>query len=163
VGVTQQNARVVELEEANAQLRTELNAAQSRLVEVNRRRHALTSDYEGLRRDFDILRTLHDAVVNEKMDLEKIGCEKVQRLQNSLHKKLAELRVDIEATVAALGERCMDFPSANTIVNDFLVVLDGSPGSTHRLCRMQWEYHLLRSDWCFQDACGGRVWAFAGA
>jgi Tfp pilus assembly protein PilN len=35
--VVQQNARMAELEEANAQLRAELNAAQSRMAEVERR------------------------------------------------------------------------------------------------------------------------------
>jgi 3-dehydroquinate synthetase len=63
----------------------------------------LTSDYEGLRRDFDVLRTSHDAIVKEKADMEKTEREKVYQLQNSLRKKLAELRVDMEATVASLG------------------------------------------------------------
>jgi chromosome segregation ATPase len=64
--VVQQNAHVAELEEANAQLCEELNATQSRLAEVEHREQALTSDYEVLRRDFDVLRTSHDAVVKEK-------------------------------------------------------------------------------------------------
>jgi hypothetical protein len=42
---------VVELEEVNAQLLVELIVAQSRLAEVEHREHALTYDYEGLRRD----------------------------------------------------------------------------------------------------------------
>jgi hypothetical protein len=82
--VVQQNARVVQLEEANAQLLEELDAAQSRLAEVEHHEHALTSDYEGLHRDFDDLRTLHDAIVKEKADLEKTECEKAQWFQNSL-------------------------------------------------------------------------------
>jgi hypothetical protein len=98
----------------------ELNAARSRLADVEHHEQALTSDYEGLRRDFDDLRTSHDAVVKEKADLEKMECEKVQRFQKSLHNKLAELRVDMEATVATLGGQCMDFPSTNTTVTDFL-------------------------------------------
>jgi hypothetical protein len=49
----------------------ELNAAQSRLAEVEHHEKALTSDYEGLRRDFDVLHTSHDGVVKEKADLEK--------------------------------------------------------------------------------------------
>jgi hypothetical protein len=76
--VVQQNARVVELEEANAQLLTELIATRSRLAEVEHREQALTFDYEGLPRDFDDLRTLHDTTVKEKADLEKMDCEKVQ-------------------------------------------------------------------------------------
>jgi hypothetical protein len=64
------------LEEANAQLRAELNAAQSRLAEVEHHEQALTSDYEGLRRDFDNLRTSNDVIVKEKSDLEKEEREK---------------------------------------------------------------------------------------
>jgi isocitrate lyase len=41
--------------------------------------------------------------VKEKADLEKTKCEKAQRFWNSLRKKLAELQIDMEATVAALG------------------------------------------------------------
>jgi chromosome segregation ATPase len=118
--VVQKNARVAELVEANAQLRAELNAAQSRLAEVEHCEQALTSDYEGLRRDFDILCTSDDGVVKEKADPEKTEHEKAQWLRNSLHKKLAELQVDMEAIVAALGGRCMDFPSTNTTVNKIL-------------------------------------------
>jgi hypothetical protein len=70
--VVQQNAHVVELEEAKAQLRVELNVAQSRLAEVEHHEQPLTSNYEGLSGDFDDLRTLHDVVVKEKLDLEKM-------------------------------------------------------------------------------------------
>jgi hypothetical protein len=111
--VVQQNARVAELEEANARLLVELNGSRCR-------EHALTSDYEGLHKDFDDLRTLHNAVVKGKADLEKMEHEKAQRFQNSLCKKLGELRVDMEATVAALGGRCMDFFCANNTVTNFL-------------------------------------------
>jgi hypothetical protein len=54
---------VAELEEANAQLRAELNAALSRLAEVERREHALTSYYEGLKKDFGDLHSSHVVVV----------------------------------------------------------------------------------------------------
>jgi demethoxyubiquinone hydroxylase (CLK1/Coq7/Cat5 family) len=43
-----QNAHVAELEEANAQLLVKLNAARSRLAEVEHREQPLTSNYEGL-------------------------------------------------------------------------------------------------------------------
>jgi chromosome segregation ATPase len=69
---------VAELEEANAQLLAELNAARSRLAEVEHHEQTLTSDYEGLHRDFDDLRTSHDAIVKEKADLEKTKREKAQ-------------------------------------------------------------------------------------
>jgi chromosome segregation ATPase len=69
---------VAELEEANAQLLAELNAARFRLAEVEHHEQTLTSDYEGLHRDFDDLRTSHDAIVKEKADLEKTKREKAQ-------------------------------------------------------------------------------------
>jgi hypothetical protein len=70
---------MVELEEVNAQLLAELNATRSRLAEVEHHEQALTSDYEGLHRDFDDLCTSHDTVVKEKADLEKTEHEKAQR------------------------------------------------------------------------------------
>jgi hypothetical protein len=76
--VVQQNTHVAELEEANAQLLVELNAARSRLAEVEHHEQAMTSDYEGLCRDFDDLCTSHDTVVKEKADLEKMEHEKAQ-------------------------------------------------------------------------------------
>jgi hypothetical protein len=69
---------VAELEEANAQLLAELNAARSRLAEVEHHEQTLISDYEGLHRDFDDLRTSHDAIVKDKADLEKTEREKAQ-------------------------------------------------------------------------------------
>jgi hypothetical protein len=108
--VVQQNARVAKLEEANAQLLTELNATRSRLAEVEHHEQALTSDYEGLCRDFDDLCTSHDTVVKQKADLEKTEREKARRFQNSLRKKLVELWIDMEATVDALGSDAWIFP-----------------------------------------------------
>jgi hypothetical protein len=48
----QKSSRVAELEAANAQLCAELAAAKTRLAEVERREQALSSDYDGLCRDF---------------------------------------------------------------------------------------------------------------
>jgi demethoxyubiquinone hydroxylase (CLK1/Coq7/Cat5 family) len=47
-----QAACVAELEEANAQLRMELDVVQSKLAEVEHRERALTSEYEDLKKDF---------------------------------------------------------------------------------------------------------------
>jgi hypothetical protein len=87
----QQNFRVAELEEAKFQLCTELDATQSRLAEADCREHALTSDYEGLKKDFGDLRSLPAIVVKEKADIEKIEREKAQWFMNSLRNELAEL------------------------------------------------------------------------
>jgi hypothetical protein len=58
------------------------------LAKVVRCEQALASDYEGLKKEFDELHSSHDVVVKEKADLEK---------------KMAALRRDTEASVAALG------------------------------------------------------------
>jgi chromosome segregation ATPase len=94
---------VAELEEANAHLRAELNAAQSKLSEVEHREQAMTSAYENLRKDFNEMHSLHAAVVQEKADLEKTEREKGRRFRNSLLKKLAELRCDTKVSVDTLG------------------------------------------------------------
>jgi ElaB/YqjD/DUF883 family membrane-anchored ribosome-binding protein len=79
----------------------------------------MTSAYEDLKRDFNEMRSSHAAVVKEKADLEKTEHEKVRRFHNSLLKKLAELRGNTEASVAALGGRCVEFPS-EAFVSDLL-------------------------------------------
>jgi uncharacterized protein (UPF0210 family) len=73
----EQTVRVAELEEASAQLRVELIAAQSKLLEVEHHEQALTSTYEDLKKDFDEVCSSHVAVVKEKADLEKMEHEKV--------------------------------------------------------------------------------------
>jgi chromosome segregation ATPase len=98
----QQVARVVELEKANVELRAELDAAQSKLTGVEYHEWALTSKYEDLKEDFESMGTLHNAVVREKAKVEKTVRAKLQRFQDSLRKKLAELRCDTEASVATL-------------------------------------------------------------
>jgi hypothetical protein len=90
------------------------------VAEVERRERSLTSDYDGLRRDFNDLQTSHAIVVKEKADLEKTLHKKAQWFHNLLCKKLAELRCDMEESIAALRGRCMDFPTTNATVSDML-------------------------------------------
>jgi hypothetical protein len=99
----QQSLRVVELEEANARLRVEIAVTHTKVAEVECHEQTLSSEYDGLHKDFDDLRTSDAVVVQEKADLEKTECEKAQQFWNLLHKKLAELRRDTEVSVAALG------------------------------------------------------------
>jgi hypothetical protein len=107
----QQSLCVAELEEANARVRAELAAADTKVAEVERREQTLSSDYDGLRKDFNDLWTSHAAVVQEKADLEKTERGKEQQFQNLLRKKLAELRRDT---------RCKDFPATDVIVSNLL-------------------------------------------
>jgi hypothetical protein len=58
---------------------------------------------------------LHDAVLKEKAETDA----KAQRFQDSLRKRLAELRCETEDSVAALGGRCAGFP-ADASMSNFL-------------------------------------------
>jgi hypothetical protein len=103
----QQAAHVAELEKDNAQLRIELDAARSKLVEVEHREQALTSEYEDLKKYFESMCTSNDVVVSEKAEVEKTERVKLQRFQPSLRRKLTALRRDMEAFVAMLkGKEC---------------------------------------------------------
>jgi hypothetical protein len=105
-----------ELEEANVQLRAELDAARLKMVEldaallkmakIQRCKMALTSTYGDLKKDFENLRLSHAAAVAEKTESAKL-----QRFRDSLRKRLAELRRDTEASVVALRGRCAEFPT----------------------------------------------------
>jgi hypothetical protein len=64
----QQSLCIAELEETNPWLCT---ATHTKVAEVERRERALSSDFDGLHKDFNDLRTSHAAVVQEKADLEK--------------------------------------------------------------------------------------------
>jgi regulator of replication initiation timing len=75
----QQVARIVELEEANAQLCAELDTARSKLAEVEHREQALTSENEGLKKDLEGVRTAHQAVVKDKVKAQKTKHAKLQR------------------------------------------------------------------------------------
>jgi hypothetical protein len=46
---------------------------------------------------------MHAAVVKEKADLEKVECDKAQQFCNLLRKKLAELHINMEESIAVLG------------------------------------------------------------
>jgi hypothetical protein len=69
----------------------ELATTHTKVAEVEHHERTLSSDYDGLHMDFDDLGTSHAADVQEKVDLEKMGHEKVQQFRNFLSKKLAEL------------------------------------------------------------------------
>jgi cell division protein FtsB len=62
----QQVFRSTELQGANASLRAELEAAHSKLAEVERREQTLTSKNEGLKKDLEDARSAHKAVVRDK-------------------------------------------------------------------------------------------------
>jgi hypothetical protein len=74
----QQRSRLAELDEAYTQLCMELSAAHTKVVEVERHERSLTSNYDGLHRDFNDLQTLHASVVKGKANLERVEREKVQ-------------------------------------------------------------------------------------
>jgi hypothetical protein len=118
----EQHLCVAELEEANGQLRVELAATHTKVAEVEHREWCLTSDYDGLHRDFGDLQTYNATIVKEKADLEKTEHEKAQWFCILLRKILAGLRRDMEESIAALGGGggCMDFPTTDATVFDML-------------------------------------------
>jgi predicted nuclease with TOPRIM domain len=89
------------------------------LPEVEHRERARASEYEDLKKDFEDMRVAYDAMVKEKAEVEEIERTKLQRFQDSLHKKLAELRRDMEASVATLDGRSAEFPT-DASLSDFL-------------------------------------------
>jgi hypothetical protein len=64
-------------------------------------------------------RTAHDALVKDKAEVQKTECVKLQQFQDSIRKKLAELRRDIEDPVATLGGRSAKFPNDAFLSNFF--------------------------------------------
>jgi hypothetical protein len=116
----QQRSRLAELDEAYTQLCMELSAAHTKVVEVERHERSLTSNYDGLHRDFNDLQTLHASVVKGKANLERVEREKVQWFCILLRKKLVVLQRYMEESIAMLGGRCMDFPTTNATVSYML-------------------------------------------
>jgi hypothetical protein len=78
----------------------------------------LTSENEGLKKDLEGARTTREAVVKEKELVQQTEQLKLQRFQDSIHKKLAELQRDTEAFVSALSGWSTEFPSG-TSLSDF--------------------------------------------
>jgi regulator of replication initiation timing len=64
-------SRIAELEEANARLHTELDAARSRLVEIEHCEQALASENGGLKKDLENACTAHNAIVKDNADVQK--------------------------------------------------------------------------------------------
>jgi hypothetical protein len=62
----QRAARIAELENDIAQLHSKLDAAHSKLAEVEGHERALTSAYEEVKKDFNDLSSSHDDVLKEK-------------------------------------------------------------------------------------------------
>jgi transposase-like protein len=86
-------------------------------------------EYDDLKKDFESMRTSHDAVVKENAEVEKIDCAELQRVQDSLRKKLAELRCDIEASVeGVLSHHRRFFVWLSGVVPGWVC------GDAHRLC-----------------------------
>jgi hypothetical protein len=75
----QQVTRVMELEEANALLRAELDTAYSKLVEVEHHEWTLTFKNEALKRDLEAMRTARDVAVRDKEVVQQAEQVKLQR------------------------------------------------------------------------------------
>jgi hypothetical protein len=72
-----------------------------------------------LKKDLESARTTHDAVVRDKEEVQKVKHVKLHWFQDSVRKKLAELRRDTVASVATLGGRSVEFPTSASLSNFF--------------------------------------------
>jgi regulator of replication initiation timing len=70
--------RFMELEEANALLQVELDAARSKLAEVEHREQTLTSENEGLNKDLDGAHAARKAAVKDKELVQQAEPAKLQ-------------------------------------------------------------------------------------
>jgi hypothetical protein len=100
---TQQVTRVTELEEANTSLQAEHEAACTILAKVDHRERTLTSKNEGLKRDLEGALFPHKAAMKEKELVQQAEQVQLQQFKDTIHKRLAELRRDTEASIATLG------------------------------------------------------------
>jgi hypothetical protein len=115
----QQVVDVAELEDANTLLRAKLDTAHSKLVEVKHHERTRTSENEGLKRDLKGVNTAHEAVVKDNGLVQQAEQAKLQQFQDSIRKRLAELRCDTEASVTTLGGRSAEFPVGASLLSDF--------------------------------------------
>jgi predicted Holliday junction resolvase-like endonuclease len=116
---TQQVVCVTELEEANASLRAELEAARTKLVEVEHHELTLTSKNEGLKRVLEGACSAREATVKEKELVQHAKQAKLQRFQDTIRKRLANLRRDTEASVATLGGQSSEFLTGASMLDFF--------------------------------------------
>jgi hypothetical protein len=100
-------------------LHAELDAARLKLAEVEHREWSLTFKNEDLKKDLESMHTVHDAVVKEKAEVQKIERVKLQRFQDSVRKRLAELQCNIEVSMATLDGRSAEYPTGASL-SDFL-------------------------------------------
>jgi hypothetical protein len=100
-------------------LHTELYAARSKLAKDEHRERALTSENGDLKNDLESMHTAHDAVVKEKVEVQKTKHVKLQRFQDSVHQWVVELRCNTEASVATLDGSSVEF-STSASLSDFL-------------------------------------------
>jgi hypothetical protein len=70
---------ITELEEANAQLRAELDEARPGIVEVEGRKNVLKSNYGGLRSDYGNLETILMELQQVKTKADKVHHDKFQK------------------------------------------------------------------------------------
>jgi hypothetical protein len=141
---TQQVAGVAELEETNALLRVELDTSRLKL-EMEHRERALTSENEGFKRDLGAACTTRDVAVKVKNLVQQAEQAKLQHFQDSIHKKLAKLRRNMEAFVSALGGRITEFPtgaSLSDLFKSFRKEIESMP-TTFAECNENITYYTL--------------------
>jgi hypothetical protein len=79
----------------------------------------LTSKNEGLKRDLEGALFPHKAAMKEKELVQQAEQVQLQQFKDTIHKRLAELRRDTEASIATLGGWSSEFPTGASMFEFF--------------------------------------------
>jgi hypothetical protein len=122
-----QNARVLELERANAELRTELEQAGLKIVETKACENSLRSSYTRLEDECEILHDAAEALKWEKAEAETARktevaavCTKFQEYCVHHRKKLRDLRFHLEKAVNEFGAGCLPYPGKKSTIGSII-------------------------------------------
>jgi hypothetical protein len=122
-----QNARVLELERATAELRTELEQAGLKIVETKACENSLRSSYTRLEDECEILHDAAEALKWEKAEAETARktevaavCTKFQEYCVHHRKKLRDLRFHLEKAVNEFGAGCLPYTGKKNTIGSII-------------------------------------------
>jgi hypothetical protein len=122
-----QNAHVMELELANADLRAELEQARLKIVEVEECQGSLRSGYEKLKNEYESLCNVAEALKWEKGEAKKTREAEVATIHTMFQdycmhhcKKLHDLCFTLEKVVNEFGASCLPYPGKGSTIGDII-------------------------------------------
>jgi chromosome segregation ATPase len=98
-----EQSHVVELEEANAKLRAELDEVRSKIAELEGCENVLKSSNGSLREDYGNLETMLAEAQREKSKADKMHRDKFQKFRQHFRMRLHNLNFDLEKSMTELG------------------------------------------------------------